>query len=242
MEYDIAIIGGGPAGLACAIRLKQLKPDLTVCLLEKAAAVGAHALSGAVIEPGPLDALVPQWRQSPPSICVPATHDEMHLLTRTGKFRLPLPPQLHNRGNFIVSLGLLAAWLAQQAEALGVDIFPGFAAAEPVLGADGAVRGVRLGDSGLDKAGQPGPNFTPGAEIHAGTTIVAEGARGSLAKQLIRRFDLAAGRDPQTYGLGLKELWQLPEGRVQPGLIQHTLGWPLDSSRKLHIIFHLSIV
>lgn len=230
MEYDIAIIGGGPAGLACAIRLKQLKPDLNVCLLEKAAAVGAHALSGAVIEPGPLDALVPQWRQSPPSICVPATHDEMHLLTRTGRFRLPLPPQLQNRGNFIVSLGLLAAWLAQQAEALGVDIFPGFAAAEPVLGADGSVRGVRLGDVGLDKAGTPGPNFTPGAEIHAGTTIVAEGARGSLAKQLIRRFDLDAGRDPQTYGLGLKELWQLPEGRVRPGLIQHTLGWPLDTS------------
>ncbi len=230
MEYDIAIIGGGPAGLACAIRLKQLKPDLNVCLLEKAAAVGAHTLSGAVIEPGPLDALAPQWRQSPPSICVPATHDEMHLLTRTGKFRLPLPPQLHNRGNFIVSLGLLAAWLAQQAEALGVDIFPGFAAAEPVLGTDGSVRGVRLGDVGLDKAGKPGPNFTPGAEIHARTTIVAEGARGSLAKQLIRRFELDAGRDPQTYGLGLKELWQLPEGRVQAGLIQHTLGWPLDTS------------
>ncbi len=230
MEYDIAIIGGGPAGLACAIRLKQLKPDLNVCLLEKAAAVGAHTLSGAVIEPGPLDALAPQWRQSPPSICVPATHDEMHLLTRTGKFRLPLPPQLHNRGNFIVSLGLLAAWLAQQAEALGVDIFPGFAAAEPLLDTDGSVRGVRLGDVGLDKAGKPGPNFTPGAEIHARTTIVAEGARGSLAKQLIRRFELDAGRDPQTYGLGLKELWQLPEGRVQAGLIQHTLGWPLDTS------------
>jgi electron-transferring-flavoprotein dehydrogenase len=229
MEYDIAIIGGGPAGLACAIRLKQLQPDLNVCLLEKGAAVGAHALSGAVIEPGPLDALAPQWRQSPPSICVPATHDEMHLLTRTAKFRLPLPPQLHNRGNFIVSLGLLAAWLAQQAEALGVDIFPGFAAAEPVLGSDGSVRGVRLGDAGLDKAGKPGPNFTPGAEIHARTTVVAEGARGSLAKQLIRRFELDAGRDPQTYGLGLKELWQLPEGRVQPGLIQHTLGWPLDT-------------
>ncbi len=230
MEYDIAIIGGGPAGLACAIRLKQLQPDLNVCLLEKAAAVGAHALSGAVIEPEPLDTLTPQWRQSPPSICVPATHDEMHLLTRTGKFRLPLPPQLHNRGNFIVSLGLLAAWLAQQAEALGVDIFPGFAAAAPVLGTDGSVRGVRLGDVGLDKAGKPGPNFTPGAEIHSRTTIVAEGARGSLAKQLIRRFELDAGRDPQTYGLGFKELWQLPAGRVHAGLIQHTLGWPLDTS------------
>ena len=228
MEYDVAIVGAGPAGLACAIRLKQLKPDLNICLLEKAATLGAHTLSGAVIEPGPLDALAPEWRQSPPAICVPATHDELHLLTRTRRVRLPLPPQLHNHGNFIISLGLLAAWLGQKAEGLGVDIFPGFAAAEPVLDADGAVRGVRLGDVGLDKSGQPGPNFTPGAEIHAGTTIVAEGARGSLAKQLIRRFKLDADSAPQTFGLGMKELWQLPAGRVRPGTIQHTVGWPLD--------------
>ena len=241
MEYDVAIIGAGPAGLACAIRLKQLKPALNVCLLEKAATVGAHALSGAVIEPGPLDALAPEWRQSPPPICVPAAHDEMHLLTRTGRVRLPVPPQLHNRGNFIVSLGQLAAWLAQKAEALGVDIFPGFAAVEPVLAPDGAVRGVRLGDVGLEKTGQPGPNYTPGAEIHAGTTIVAEGARGSLAKQLIRRFELDGGHAPQTYGLGLKELWQLPEGRVRPGLIQHTVGWPLDArTYGGSFIYHLS--
>ena len=241
MEYDVAIIGAGPAGLACAIRLKQLKPELNVCLLEKAATVGAHALSGAVIEPGPLDALAPEWRQSPPSICVPAAHDEMHLLTRTGRVRLPLPPQLHNRGNFIISLGLLATWLAHKAEALGVDIFPGFAAAEPLLAPDGAVRGVRLGDVGLEKSGQPGPNYTPGAEIHASTTIVAEGARGSLAKQLIRRFNLDEGRAPQTYGLGLKELWQLPEGRVRPGLIQHTVGWPLDPrTYGGSFIYHLS--
>ena len=241
MEYDVAIIGAGPAGLACAIRLKQIKPALNVCLLEKAATVGAHALSGAVIEPGPLDALAPEWRQSPPSICVPAAHDEMHLLTRTGRVRLPVPPQLHNRGNFIVSLGQLAAWLAQKAEALGVDIFPGFAAVEPVLAPDGAVRGVRLGDVGLEKTGQPGPNYTPGAEIHAGTTIVAEGARGSLAKQLIRRFELDGGHAPQTYGLGLKELWQLPEGRVRPGLIQHTVGWPLDArTYGGSFIYHLS--
>lgn len=228
MEYDVAIVGAGPAGLACAIRLKQLKPDLNICLLEKAATLGAHTLSGAVIEPGPLDALAPEWRQSPPAICVPATHDELHLLTRTRRVRLPLPAQLHNHGNFIVSLGLLAAWLGQKAEGLGVDIFPGFAAAEPVLDAEGAVRGVRLGDVGLDKTGQPGPNFTPGAQIHAGTTIVAEGARGSLAKQLIRRFKLDADSAPQTFGLGMKELWQLPAGRVRPGTIQHTVGWPLD--------------
>ena len=241
MEYDVAIVGAGPAGLACAIRLKQLKPELNICLLEKAAAVGAHALSGAVIEPGPLDALAPEWRQSPPAICVPATQDEMYLLTRKGRTRLPLPPQLHNSGNFIMSLGLLAAWLAQKAEGLGIDIFPGFAAAEPVLGADGTVRGVRLGDFGLDKAGEPGPNYTPGAEIHATTTIVAEGARGSLAKQLIRRFELDADSAPQTYGLGMKELWQLPAGRVQPGLIQHSVGWPLDSGTYGgSFIYHLS--
>ena len=229
MEYDVVIVGAGPAGLACAIRLKQLQPALSVCLLEKASAVGAHALSGAVIEPGPLDALAPEWRQSPPSICVPATRDEMHLLTRTGKHRLPVPPLLHNRGNFIVSLGQLAAWLAQKAEALGVDIFPGFAAAEPVLSPTGAVHGVRLGDVGRDKTGQPGPNFTPGAEIHADVTLVAEGARGSLAKQLIRHFELDARCDPQTYGLGMKELWQLPAGRLEPGRIEHTVGWPLDA-------------
>ncbi|HUA25142.1 MAG TPA: electron transfer flavoprotein-ubiquinone oxidoreductase [Steroidobacteraceae bacterium] len=229
MEYDVLIVGAGPAGLACAIRLKQLKPDLNVCVLEKAAAVGAQALSGAVIEPGPLDALAPEWRQSPPGICVPAVRDEFRLLTRKGSVRLPLPPQLHNRGNFIISLGLLTPWLAQKAESLGVDVFPGFAAALPIVTPDGVIAGVQLGDMGLGKDGRPGPNYTPGAEVRARTTIVAEGARGSLAKQLIRRFELDARSSPQSYGLGMKELWQLPEGRVQPGLIQHTLGWPLDS-------------
>jgi electron-transferring-flavoprotein dehydrogenase len=229
MEYDVAIIGAGPAGLSCAIRLKQLKPELNVCLLEKGAAVGAHSLSGAVIEPGPLDALAPEWRQSPPGICVPAVRDEFRLLTRKGSMRLPLPPQLHNRGNFIISLGLLTPWLAQKAESVGVDVFPGFAAATPLLTPEGIVAGVQLGDMGLGKDGKPGPNYTPGPEVRARTTVVAEGARGSLAKQLIRRFGLDAGSSPQSYGLGMKELWQLPEGRVQPGLIQHTLGWPLDS-------------
>jgi electron-transferring-flavoprotein dehydrogenase len=229
MEYDVVIVGAGPAGLACAIRLKQLKPELNVCILEKAAAVGAHALSGAVIEPGPLDALAPEWRQSPPGICVPAVRDEFRLLTRKGSFRLPLPPQLHNRGNFIISLGLLTPWLAQKAESLGVDVFPGFAAAVPLLTSDGVIAGVQLGDMGLGKDGKPGPNYTPGPEVRARTTVVAEGARGSLAKQLIRRFGLDARSSPQSYGLGMKELWQLPEGRVQPGFIQHTLGWPLDS-------------
>jgi electron-transferring-flavoprotein dehydrogenase len=229
MEYDVAIVGGGPAGLSCAIRLKQLKPDTNICVLEKASAVGAHALSGAVMEPGPLDALLPEWRQSPPAICVPAKRDEFRFLTRTGSTKLPLPPQLHNHGNYIISLGQLTPWMAQKAEGLGVDIFPGFAAAEPLFNTDESVAGVRLGDMGIEKDGTPGPNYTPGPEIRARTTIIAEGARGSTAKQLIRRFGLDARSCPQSYGLGLKELWQLPEGRVEPGLIQHSLGWPLDS-------------
>ena len=229
MEYDVAIVGGGPAGLSCAIRLKQLKPDTNICVLEKASAVGAHALSGAVMEPGPLDVLLPEWRQSKPAICVPAKRDEFRYLTRTGSLSLPMPPQLHNHGNFIISLGQLTPILAQKAEALGVDIFPGFAAAAPLFNADQSVAGVQLGDMGVEKDGTPGPNYTPGPEIRARTTVIAEGARGSIAKQLIRRFGLDARSCPQSYGLGLKELWQLPEGRVEPGLIQHSLGWPLDS-------------
>ena len=228
MEYDVVIVGAGPAGLSCAIRLKQLQHGLNVCVLEKAAAVGAHSLSGAVIEPGPLDALAPEWRDSPPEICVPAVRDEFRLLTAKGSMKLPLPAQLHNRGNFIISLGLLTPWLAQKAESLGVDVFPGFAAAAPLVTPEGAIAGVQLGDMGLNRDGEPGPHFTPGAEVRARTTVVAEGARGSLAKQLIGRFSLDARSSPQSYGLGMKELWQLPEGRVQPGLIQHTLGWPLD--------------
>ncbi|MDB6045821.1 MAG: electron transfer flavoprotein-ubiquinone oxidoreductase [Gammaproteobacteria bacterium] len=229
MEYEVAIVGAGPAGLACAIRLKQLKPDINICVLEKASAVGAHALSGAVIEPGPLDALAPEWRQSPPGICVPAKRDEFRLLTRTGSLSLPIPPQLHNHGNFIVSLGLLTPWLAQKAEGLGVDVFPGFAGAQTLFNTDESVAGVRLGDMGIEKNGQPGPNYAPGAEIRARTTVIAEGARGSLAKQLILRYGLDARACPQSYSLGMKELWQLPAGRVEPGLIQHSLGWPLDS-------------
>jgi electron-transferring-flavoprotein dehydrogenase len=229
MEYDVAIVGAGPAGLACAIRLKQLKPALSVCILEKASTVGAHALSGAVVEPGPLDELAPEWRQTPPGICVPAKRDEFRLLTRAGSLSLPMPPQLHNRGNFIISLGLLTPWLAQKAEGLGVDVFAGFAGAEPLFDSGGAVAGVRIGDMGIEKNGERGASYSPGADIRARTTVIAEGARGSLAKQLIRRFGLDARSAPQSYGLGMKELWQLPKGRVEPGLIQHTLGWPLDT-------------
>jgi electron-transferring-flavoprotein dehydrogenase len=229
MEYEVAIVGGGPGGLAAAIRLKQLKPDLSVCLLEKGASFGAHSLSGAVMEPGPLDTLLPKWREQAPSICLPATRDEFSYLTRRKRYKLPTPPQMANHGNLILSLGQLTPMMAQAAESLGVDVFPGFAGAEALFAADGAVRGIRIGDMGVEKSGERGPNFALGPEIHAKLTIFAEGCRGNVSKQLIRRFALDAGKSPQTYGLGFKELWQLPPGRTEPGLIQHSVGWPLDA-------------
>ncbi len=229
MEYDVAVVGAGPAGLACAIRLKQLKPELTVCVLEKAASLGAHTLSGAVVEPGPLDALLPGWRENKPAVCVPAGTDEFMYMTASRRYRLPTPPQMINHGNFILSLGQLVLILGQEAEKLGVDVFPGFAAAEAVFDQAGAVKGVRIGDMGVEKNGEPGPNFAAGPEIHARITMFCEGCRGSASKQLIARYQLDAGKSPQTYGLGFKEMWQLPAGRGRPGLIQHTVGWPLDN-------------
>jgi electron-transferring-flavoprotein dehydrogenase len=229
MEYDVVIVGGGPGGLACAIRLKQLKPDLSVCVLEKGAAIGAHSLSGCVMEPGPLDELLPDWRKTPPGICIPATRDEFRILTAKRAIRFVTPPQMQNHGNFIISLGMLTPYLAQQAENLGVDVFAGFAAAKPLYDAQGAVAGVQIGDMGIDKNGQPGPNFAPGPEVRAKLTVLAEGARGSVTKALVAKYQLDSNSCPQTYGLGFKELWQLPEGRVEPGLIQHSVGWPMDS-------------
>lgn len=230
LQYDYLIVGAGPAGLACAIRHKQLKPDAAICVLEKAASIGAHALSGAVLEPAALDALLPEWRTQYSGMKVAAGRDEFRYLTPKSVWRLPLPPPMRNHGNFIVSLGQLTAWLAQRAEALGVDVFPGFAAAQPLYDAQGAVRGVQIGDMGLNKDGAPGSHYTPGVEILASVTVLAEGARGSLTKQLIERFKLDAGKSPPSFGLGFKELWQLPPGRVQAGLIQHSAGWPLDSN------------
>jgi electron-transferring-flavoprotein dehydrogenase len=229
MEYDVVTVGAGPAGLAFAIRLKQLKPELSVCVIEKASTIGAHILSGAVIEPGPLDELLPGWRDSPPPICVPVTSDAFYLLGKTGARKLPTPPQQNNHGNFIVSLGATCAWLAPQAEALGVEVYPGFAAAEPLFDDDGAVAGVRIGDMGVARDGSHKPTYTQGIDIRAKVTVLAEGARGHLTKQLIRRFKLDADSDPQTWSIGIKELWQVAPGKSVPGTVVHTVGWPADS-------------
>ena len=243
MEYEVAIVGGGPAGLACAIRIKQLNPERSVCVLEKAAAIGAHSLSGAVLEPGPLRLLLPEWDTEYTGMKVPAAEDDFRVLTAKGSFK-PIPDfltrllpasmtagtPLNNHGNYIISLGQLTPWLAAKAEALGVDVFPGFAAAAAVFDDDGKVKGVQVGDMGLNRDGTAGPNYAAGIEIHAGVTVLAEGCRGSISKQLIKRFDLTRGHCPQTFALGYKELWQLPPGRVKPGRIEHALGWPADNN------------
>ncbi len=232
MECDVVVVGAGPAGLAAAIRLKQSAPDLSVVVVEKGSEVGAHILSGAVIDPSGLDALLPGWRDEDTPVKTAVQDDRFYMLGAAGALRLPnilMPPLMSNHGNFIVSLGDVCRWLAVKAEATGVEIYPGFAATEVLFGPDGEVAGVATGDMGIGRDGKPKPSFTRGMELRAKYTLFGEGARGQLTKALIARFGLDRDREPPKFGIGLKELWQVAPRQHRPGLVQHTLGWPLDN-------------
>jgi electron-transferring-flavoprotein dehydrogenase len=232
MEFDVVVVGAGPAGLAAAIRLKQLAPEAAVVVVEKGSEVGAHILSGAVIDPIGLDRLLPEWRTEDTPLKTQVSEDRFYYLSQSRALRVPnvlMPPLMGNHGNYVVSLGNVCRWLATKAEALGVEIYPGFAAAQVLFDPNGAVAGVATGDMGVARDGHPKDSFTRGMELRAKYTLLAEGARGSLTKSLVTRFGLDAGREPQKFGIGLKELWEVAPQRHRPGLVQHSFGWPLDN-------------